>query len=1058
MRLGSAAIRAVWHTGISATGRRGRSLVALRHHAPQLARLDGQDVVVIAPGTKLAVLRPSDGEPLFGPFDMGYRALVAPKLADVDGDGMVEAIWCGPRNTGRVAVVPVSLKTGEARWQTMLDLDSLALQTDLSNRLLTVADLDGDGADEILVGNASNRNLAGNQPWGELQCLSGTDGTARWMRRLRTSEGQPALKYFMAGPDIDGDGRRDVFAVSFGSERRTDRTSLENALLCVDALSGSDGRTLWTWHQRLNANRLVPSVELGQPVWWGTGADGWPRLVVPYVGDRAAPSPVLYVLSAGSGRLESQAAGLIQPFVADLDGDRLPELGAFSAESWTARPAKRTLHLFVGGADRWRRLEMWLPTADLDGDGVRDLVSPVAETTHGMTAVSGSDGRILWHANTPTPGGSYAVDPRVLRQAAADLNGDGTPDLLLVGSGGQSRSKIAVDALMVPVQAVCGRTGRQLWRAEDWRVEKRSGAGFGLMSTVWPGPPLLSDPAGDGRVDVFLIARVEDMDSPARQPGGPAPQAYWLLRMNGRNGRSIWQQPLSTHTSQQPAISPGRPVMARLSKDGAGDLLVLTPAGQQGEQDDWQLTAVRGADGSVRWSHTTQLPRLPGASGPEPLAGDLNGDGSMEVIVVSVVENAANEPGMAYQLQALDGRDGRLLWSWDWRNAHSLALANLAWPAPALADVSGNGKRSVAVLVQDGNGSEIVLLDGRGQMQHRWEAKLQVPGLPASLWIGDLDGVAGDEFLLSSWTATDRDVQVLHAPDGRLAWSADGSLRGVLASTTPRPATVLVQQERELTGRDGATGAIRWRVASWSSGSADVLTAPDAETAPLLAELPSGTAGHTAATVCRLATPAPGLLGGSVQPVRSPMRSASTAADPRLLVPLPWIGHWPGLLAVCTGSAVVFALLPWLAARRWLGRRWSLRQMLIAVFVCGLLAWLVRQALTGGQSTPLELLVILFVRLPVSVLLGLPLVAFIAVALSCLPPRRWRWLAMWLLLAGVSAVCIAGVWLALDRKLLGPDERYLWDGWWIIGLAGAYAAGLAALLVRLLRPFVARQT
>jgi len=1039
------------------TGRRGLALVAMRHHAPQLARLDGQDVVAIAPGAKLAVLRPGDGEPLFGPFDMGYRALVAPKLADIDGDGVVEAIWCGPRNTGRIAVAPVSLKTGEARWQTMLDFDSSAMQTDFSDRLLTAADLDGDGAEELLVGSASRRSLATASPWGELRCLSGMDGVARWTRRLRTSEGHPALQHFVTGPDIDGDGRRDVFVMSFGSERRTDRTSVENALLCVDALSGSDGLTLWTWFQRLDASRLLPNVSVGSPVWWGRGADGWPRLVVPYFGDRSAPAPVLYLLSAGSGRLEAQGAGLVRPWVADLDGDSVPELGACSAESWTARPAKQTLHLFAGGADRWRRLGTWLPTADLDGDRVRDLVSPVAETTHGLTAISGSSGRILWRADTPTPGGSYAVDSGVLQQAAADLNGDGTPDLLLVGSGGQSRSRIAVDALMVPVQAVCGRTGRQLWRAADWRVERRSGAAFGLMATVWPGPPLLVDPAGDGRSDVFLIARVTDMDSPSRQPGGPAPEEYWLLRLDGRNGRSIWRQRLSSHASHQPAISPGRPVMARLSSDGASDLLALTPDGEQGERDVWRLSAVRSLDGGLQWDHATVLPRAPGASGPEPLAGDLDGDNLAEVIVVSLGDDSADGPATVCQVRAIDGRDGQALWSWDWHDAHDLAFADRTWPTPALADISRDGKRSVAVLARNGNSQGIVLLDGRGQVQHRWEAKLPSPGFPKALWIGDLDGDPGDEFVVSSWSAAGPRVDVLQAPDGRSAWSADGSLQDVLPETSSQAATVLVQHDRELLGFDGATGALRWRVAAWTKGFADILTAPTAESPPSVVELPSFAAGHTAATACRRATAGPGWSVESVQPSRPPMRFDPAAADPRLLVPLPWIGPWPGLLAVCTGSAVVVALLPWLAARRWRGPRFSLRQLLAAVFACGLLAWLVRQALTGGQSAPLELLVTLLVRLPLAVLIGLPLVAFAVTTLRCLPPHRWRWLATWLMLAVVSAIGIAAVWLAVDRKLLGPDERYLWDGWWIISLAGAYAAGLAALLTPLVRPLAARR-
>ncbi len=1046
------------------TARQNHGFAVLRHYAPQLARVDGQEAIVVTAGVRLALLRPRTGELLAGPFDAGRRATAAPVLTDVDGDGIPEALWWGLQGAQRAAVAAISLKNGQSLWQVPLDLDQTTLQGESQGRWLSVCDLDGDNADEILVSSAFDRGANRSQPWGELSCLNGSNGFARWSRRLRTAEGCPWLDRFVAGPDIDGDGLRDVFVVSFSSDRRTDRTSLENMVLCVDSLSGKDGRTLWSWNQPLSVSRLLPNCQLGQPVFWTRGSDGWPRLVVPYVGDRPAPSPVLYLLSAGTGRLEAKSPGLSQPFLADLDGDRQPELGAFSAPSWTMRPMSRTLHVFHGAdAVRWQRLGSWLPTGDLDGDGLCDLVRPVEATNHGMTAIAGSDGRILWQADTAVPGGSYSADASLLQSARADLNGDGGPDLLVAGSGGQSRSVRAVSGLMFPLQAVCGRTGSVLWRAEDWAMDGRRPGPFGFLSTIWLNPLQLSASEG-GQTDIFSIMRLDDSDFAAGSPGGIHPQEYWLIRLAGGSGRVVWRQRLSVCGGAQFAPTTGRPVPAKLFAADATDWLAFTPADDKNQKLVWELSAVRGRDGRRQWSQTIQLPSVIGQQGPEPVVGDLNGDGRPEVIVVGGASDPTPQSGTAFELRALDGRDGHLLWSWPWRDEHFASYGGRSWPAPAVVDVASDGKRCVAICVPGAKGWEVVLLDDRGQVKHRWEAKPVVPDFSVSLWTGDLDGDGRDEFLVHSGYATGLNVHVMRAPDGRVVWSTSdmflGSFRGVRGIAKGRAATVLVQVEHDLLGLDGATGAVRWRGRGGAAGLPEVLTdAADSAAAPLLALLPTRTEGFTAATGCRPAVLATDRPNDDGRPTGRATLAVTATDDPRLLVPLPWSGPQSLILLIFAGTSLVFLVVPYFVVRGLIRRRsWSLRQLLAAICVCGLMAWLARHVLSGGGFAPGELSQVLLVRLPIAVVSGLPLVVFAAVMLRCVFERRWRGLALWLLSSVATAAVVAGCWLRWNQASLGPGEHYIWDGWWTIGLAGVYGTGLLAIVGFLLRRIVRWKT
>src|SRR5208337_4226933 len=79
-----------------------------------------------------------------------------------------------------------------------------------------------------------------DQRWGGIEVLDGATGELRWQRRLKLQDNVLCCDCLLVGPDIDGDGRRDLFVASTAGYRH-------HQAVFVDAFSGKDGRSLWWW-------------------------------------------------------------------------------------------------------------------------------------------------------------------------------------------------------------------------------------------------------------------------------------------------------------------------------------------------------------------------------------------------------------------------------------------------------------------------------------------------------------------------------------------------------------------------------------------------------------------------------------------------------------------------------------------------------------------------------------------------------------------------------------------------------------------------------------------
>ncbi len=197
-------------------------------------------------------------------------------------------------------------------------------------------------------------------------------------------------------------------------------------------------------------------------------------------------------------------------------------------------------------------------------------------------------------------------------------------------------------AATLPVELLSGRTGARLWSA-------------GAL------------PAGS---HVKRVADVNWTDALVPEPGGQpdlivshgALAGFHLTRVSGRDGRIVWDTPISNDIGG--TLVRGKPLRLwdDLDGDGALDLLVLMPkfsGFNVTAPADYTLLAISLRDGKRLWSKILHYKIL---STGEVRVGDLDGDGRPEVVTFE--EYSDNSDQIDPRIRALDGRDGKVLWTW----------------------------------------------------------------------------------------------------------------------------------------------------------------------------------------------------------------------------------------------------------------------------------------------------------------------------------------------------------------------------------------------------------
>jgi hypothetical protein len=304
------------------------------------------------------------------------------------------------------------------------------------------------------------------------------------------------------------------------------------------ALSGDDGRTLWSI---MDAGGYAPYGSSGVAIADLRG-DGRPSILV------GSPSGLLCVDAAGRfewlAPVPTNAYG--NPAVGDIDGDGSAEV-AFGASVVDAHGAVLwTGALGVGGSAFGSFL------VDLDGDGPQELVA-------GRTVYE-SDGTVRWD--------DVAFDGW---PAVADLDDDGRPEIVRVGSGYVR----ANDA-----------HGNILW---DYLLEDGGGGG----------PPTIADFDGDGSAEIGVASR----------------EYYRVLE---GDGSERWRNVVQDYSSAVTGSS-----VFDFEGDGAAEVVYA---------DEEVLWVYDGATGAVELAYDAHSSWT---LFEYPLVVDIDGDGAAEIALAS---------------------------------------------------------------------------------------------------------------------------------------------------------------------------------------------------------------------------------------------------------------------------------------------------------------------------------------------------------------------------------------------------------------------------------------
>jgi outer membrane protein assembly factor BamB len=673
--------------------------------------------------------------------------------------------------------------------------------------------------------------------------------------------------------------------------------------------------------------------------------------------------------------------------------------------------------------------------------------------------------------------------------ASGSVDGDGTPDLI-----GHVRDweKVGPHSMSTVsrLAAFSGRDGRRIWTAKDLKW------GDSMGSTSGPGwsyeHPLLdaADLDGDGITEVLCV------QSRSNEP-------LLLSAGAGKDGHLLWEIPIATG-GWAPRPSAGRRPLADLNGDGTLDVVVWRPTGNSVNRDGpCQLVASDGRDGTTLWRALP--PEVPDGSRPlwpEPTVGDLDGDGVAEVIV-AVHQGFDADGGYACDLMAVDGRTGAVRWKWHWR-----AGFPQMWPPLLIAD--RDGRQLVCAGLKDLNGrNRIVVMDDRGRLTHEFE----------------LDGGATRDALTQGslgWRAVDLEgdggAELLFINQGRLVASRGARLETMWTWELPdeatlvsesrpasagRSAEILVWSGKSAYGLSGGTGRPLWRCDAPSGprwGMSDppellVVNATGATGLPNVQLWWPDHSDHGWATVCRQAWP---VTESGTYRAPTPERVDFTALPPVTVPgrPLPWVANRDTLVWFYSGLASLLVLgVPGVLICLAVKRRSSLPALLLAgyaavsvwveaqallpLLAAGLACWMLwRAARTRSLSGSLTAVLALgLALLPLLWQAGVNsmdrpagwgagwwlnefLIEPLVVALVALPGaafwihlglatrlRQWSQVRWLLLLSTILAAALALLFVWADRADEAVQEPYSLRGWYWIWMLGAFAAGLASLLV-----------
>jgi hypothetical protein len=496
-------------------------------------------------------------------------------------------------------------------------------------------DLNGDGADDVLVGFGSYDASKGLL-LDRMDAVSGSDGMVLW------SITSDANRHIYAGGagNLNGDNKDDVLTLTIRYDSGTDIYTLEG----ISALSGTDGAVLW-------------SKDINNDMWgvwteFDFNGDGMDDIMLQYKSyDSSIEADCIdeiYILN-GDGSLlwrKTPSKWVYAYLAGDLNGDDGEDLLAYSVQNfntyWTAK-------IFAvrgsNGNTLWSKTAsnkncVWLypadPAGDLNNDGRDDVMmqherwNPSTEDyTTTIYALHGNNGYVIWSDASTAPDSWMNAYP------AGDLTGDGKDDVLLYPwKYNPSTDRYYSDS----VYAKRGYDGHLLWT--------KTGTEMYCMQA--------GDLNGDDREDMLFYEYVYDTSTDTCLSTD-------VSAVKGQDGSTLWTKTRSggNYIDALPA--------GDLNGDGGEDVVVYNVNygsydSNLGEFYVDAISSVNGDDGSTLWSKSRRENTWIDAWYVGD-TGDLDADGTDDVLVCTYIYNSISDQHILTIVSAARGEDGSVLWN-----------------------------------------------------------------------------------------------------------------------------------------------------------------------------------------------------------------------------------------------------------------------------------------------------------------------------------------------------------------------------------------------------------
>jgi len=552
---------------------------------------------------------------------------------------------------------------------------------DLSN--VAFADIDGDGRPDLIVADVTSVTVSLNTT-----APGATTPSFGPAQSVLSGSGLLAV----SAADLNGDGRPDLVVTD----------SSGNAVLVLINTGAAGASLSFAAAQSL----AVGSAPVGPASIADVNNDGLPDILIP---NSQGGSVSVLVNGTAPGAATASFSSLSVPTganpvalkVADINGDGRPDLLVASAASGaqvilnstangSATPGFGAPQTLATGATASS-----LALADLNNDGKPDL----------LVINNDGSGNVLALLNTTAPGASTAsfAAPLVssigvtgscgsVSVSAADLNGDGKPDVLATcaGNGPAGSLSVLVNAT-TPGAATAALAPAQV-----------SSLGLGPVSLA------LADLNGDGKPD--LAAADSGGNSVLvllnATPASAAPASFAKVNAGGIG------------------VEPFAMVTADFNGDGKPDI-AMSDAG--GEAVQFAFNTSTGGVGSFANAGGV------GTGGDDPLGlavGDFNGDGKPDVVVPNYGSNSIT---IMFNNTATGAATANF--------ARVAVIGVGALPqSTAVADFNGDGKPDIAVVNSENNNVEILLNNTvQGSATANFTAAAVVGAGNTPIWVAAAD-------------------------------------------------------------------------------------------------------------------------------------------------------------------------------------------------------------------------------------------------------------------------------------------------------------------------------